>query len=78
MAKVNFRHNKRQKELARKERQSERLARRGERPPEEASAAAVVTGIESDSPANVDNASGVEGVAHESVENQSVESIPPR
>jgi hypothetical protein len=35
MAKVNFRHNKRQKELARKERQAERLSRRGERPPEE-------------------------------------------
>jgi hypothetical protein len=41
MAKVNFRHNKRQKELARKERQSSRLTRRGERPPEEASAAPV-------------------------------------
>jgi hypothetical protein len=41
MAKVNFRHNKRQKELARKERQSERLSRRGERPPEEALAAPV-------------------------------------
>jgi hypothetical protein len=43
MAKVNFRHNKRQKELARKERQISRLTRRGERPPEEAGAA-VVTG----------------------------------
>jgi hypothetical protein len=43
MAKVNFRHNKRQKELARKERQSERLARRGERPPEEEAVAAVVS-----------------------------------
>jgi hypothetical protein len=43
MAKVNFRHNKRQKELARKERQSSRLTRRGERPPEEAAAALVVT-----------------------------------
>lgn len=32
MAKVNFRQAKRQKELARKERQSERLQRRGERP----------------------------------------------
>ncbi len=39
MAKVNFRQQKRQKELARKERQSERLLRRGERPPEEASTA---------------------------------------
>ena len=35
MAKVNFRHNKRQKELARKERQAERLSRRSERPPQE-------------------------------------------
>jgi len=35
MAKVNFRHNKRQKELARKERQTERLSRRSERPPQE-------------------------------------------
>lgn len=43
MAKVNFRHNKRQKELARKERQSERLARRGERSPEEEAVAAVVS-----------------------------------
>jgi hypothetical protein len=43
MAKVNFRHNKRQKELARKERQTSRLTRRGERPPEEASAALVIT-----------------------------------
>ena len=34
MAKVNFRHNKRQKELVRKERQAERLSRRSERPPE--------------------------------------------
>jgi hypothetical protein len=41
MAKVNFRHNKRQKELARKERQISRLTRRGERPPEEAGAAGV-------------------------------------
>jgi hypothetical protein len=31
MAKVNFRQQKRQKELARKQRQDERLARRGER-----------------------------------------------
>jgi hypothetical protein len=43
MAKVNFRHNKRQKELARKERQIERLARRGERTPEEGAVAAVVS-----------------------------------
>jgi len=42
MAKVNFRHNKRQKELARIERQTQRLTRRGERPPEEASAAPVI------------------------------------
>lgn len=32
MAKVNFRQQKRQKELARKQRQDERLLRRGERP----------------------------------------------
>jgi hypothetical protein len=43
MAKVNFRHNKRQKELARKERQAERLSRRGERPPEEEALAAPVS-----------------------------------
>jgi hypothetical protein len=43
MAKVNFRQQKRQKELARKERQTERLARRGERPPEEAPAVLVST-----------------------------------
>jgi hypothetical protein len=42
MAKVNFRQQKRQRELARKERQSQRLLRRGERPVEEASA--VLTG----------------------------------
>ncbi len=42
MAKVNFRQQKRQRELARKERQSERLLRRGERPPEEV--AATLTG----------------------------------
>ncbi len=41
MAKVNFRQAKRQKELARKERQTERLSRRGERPPEEGAAALV-------------------------------------
>jgi hypothetical protein len=41
MAKVNFRQQKRAKELARKERQSQRLSRRGERPPEEAGAALV-------------------------------------
>jgi hypothetical protein len=41
MAKVNFRQQKRQRELARKERQSQRLLRRGERPPEEESAALV-------------------------------------
>ncbi|MEJ0099567.1 MAG: hypothetical protein WDO12_07435 [Pseudomonadota bacterium] len=43
MAKVNFRQQKRQKELARKERQSERLTRRGERAPEEPAAALVGT-----------------------------------
>lgn len=32
MAKVNFRQQKRQRELARKERQSQRLQRRGEQP----------------------------------------------
>jgi hypothetical protein len=41
MAKANFRQQKRQRELARKERQSQRLLRRGERPVEEASAALV-------------------------------------
>jgi len=39
MAKANFRQQKRQRELARKERQSQRLLRRGERPPEETVAA---------------------------------------
>ena len=34
MAQVNFRQQKRQRELARKERQSERLLRRGEQPVE--------------------------------------------
>lgn len=42
MAKPNFRHEKRQKELARKERQSERMMRRGERAPEETAATLVV------------------------------------
>jgi hypothetical protein len=42
MAKVNFRQQKRQRELARKERQSQRLLRRGERPGDETSA--VLTG----------------------------------
>lgn len=42
MAKVNFRQQKRQRELARKERQSQRLLRRGERPVDETSA--VLTG----------------------------------
>jgi hypothetical protein len=41
MAKVNFRQQKRQRELARKERQTERLLRRGERPPEETAATLV-------------------------------------
>ena len=41
MAQPNFRHQKRQKELARKERQSEKLQKRGERPSEDASAALV-------------------------------------
>lgn len=41
MAKVNFRQQKRQRELARKERQSQRLLRRGERPVEETSAALI-------------------------------------
>jgi hypothetical protein len=41
MAKVNFRQQKRAKELARKERQIQRLSRRGERPPEEGAAALV-------------------------------------
>jgi hypothetical protein len=43
MARTNFRQDKRQKELARKERQAERLIRRGERPVEQASAALVGT-----------------------------------
>jgi hypothetical protein len=38
VAKVNFRQQKRQKELARKARQTERLARRGERSSDGASA----------------------------------------
>jgi hypothetical protein len=42
MAKVNFRHQKRQKELARKARQSERLARRSGPPVEGAAAALAV------------------------------------
>ena len=41
MAKVNFRQQKRQRELARKERQSQRLLRRGERPVEETPAALI-------------------------------------
>lgn len=41
MAKVNFRQQKRQKELARKERQLQRLSRRGERPADEAAASPV-------------------------------------
>jgi hypothetical protein len=45
MAKVNFRQQKRQRELARKERQSQRLLRRGEQP------AAADTGLVKD-PAN--------------------------
>jgi hypothetical protein len=36
---VNFRQQKRQKEAARKERQAQRLNRRGEKSPEEAAAA---------------------------------------
>ncbi len=39
MAKVNFRQQKRQKEMARKQRQAERLLRRGERLPSETPAA---------------------------------------
>ena len=42
MAKTNFRQQKRQRELARKQRQDERLLRRGERPV--ADAAAALTG----------------------------------
>ncbi len=38
MGKVNFRQQKRQRELARKERQSQRLLRRGERPETESAA----------------------------------------
>jgi hypothetical protein len=41
MAKVNFRQQKRQRELARKERQSQRQLRRGERPAEDAAATLV-------------------------------------
>ena len=41
MAKVNFRQQKRQKELARKQRQDERLLRRGERPVAEDTAALI-------------------------------------
>jgi hypothetical protein len=39
MVKANFRQQKRQRELARKERQSEKLLKRGERPPEDATTA---------------------------------------
>jgi hypothetical protein len=39
MAKVNFRQQKRQRDLARIERQTQRLSRRGEKPPTEAPAA---------------------------------------
>jgi hypothetical protein len=39
MVKANFRQQKRQRELARKERQSEKLLKRGERPPEDAATA---------------------------------------
>ncbi len=42
MAKVNFRQQKRQKEIARKQRQDERLLRRGEKPV--ATDAAVLSG----------------------------------
>jgi hypothetical protein len=45
MAKVNFRQQKKQREQARKERQSQRLARRGERPLDEAPAAVVVSDV---------------------------------
>lgn len=44
MAKINFRQQKRQREIARKQRQDERLLRRGERPV--ADAAAALTGTE--------------------------------
>jgi hypothetical protein len=44
MAKTNFRQQKRQRELARKQRQDERMLRRGERPIVDA--AAVLTGSE--------------------------------
>jgi hypothetical protein len=39
MAKVNFRQQKRQRELARKQRQDERMLRRGERPVADAAVA---------------------------------------
>jgi hypothetical protein len=39
MAKVNFRQQKRQREIARKQRQDERLLRRGERPVEDVATA---------------------------------------
>jgi hypothetical protein len=42
MAKVNFNQQKRQRELARKARQTERLSRRGEKPPKEDLAAPVI------------------------------------
>jgi hypothetical protein len=48
VAKVNFRQQRRQKELARKARQSERLARRGERPGDGASATVAVPGPAAD------------------------------
>jgi hypothetical protein len=42
MAKVNFRQQKRQREMARKERQTQRMQRRGEKPAEELAIAATV------------------------------------
>jgi len=43
MAKVNFRQQKRQRELARKERQSQRMQRRGEQPVADAATSLVKT-----------------------------------
>jgi hypothetical protein len=53
VAKPNFRQQKRQKELARKERQSEKLLKRGERPVEDVS-----TTLTAPAPAPVSNATG--------------------
>jgi hypothetical protein len=51
MAKPNFKHQKKQREAARKERQNEKLARRGERVEAPAGAAPVPDAPAADAPA---------------------------